>query len=76
MPYEDGQTVMEKLSAQYDEIVSWAEMYDTASIEAKRMIVGHLIKRVDVYRGYKLHIEFNIDFEQFQNGIDISEQAA
>lgn len=74
--YEDGQTVMEKLSAQYDEIVSWAEMYDTASIEAKRMIVGHLIKRVDVYRGYKLHIEFNIDFEQFQNGIDISEQAA
>lgn len=74
--YEDGQAVMEKLSAQYDEIVSWAEMYDTASIEAKRMIVGHLIKRVDVYRGYKLHIEFNIDFEQFQNGIDISEQAA
>lgn len=40
------------------------------------MIVGYLIKRVDVYKGYKLHIEFNIDFEQFREGIVISEQAA
>lgn len=67
---------MEKLGAQYDEIITWSEMYETASMEAKRMIVGYLIKRVDVYRGYKFHIEFNIDFEQFQSGIDISEQVA
>ncbi len=40
------------------------------------MIVGYLIKRVDVYQGYKVHIEFNIDFEQIKNGIDISEQVA
>ncbi len=74
--YEDGQAVMERLKEQYDEITTWSEMYETASLEAKRMIVGYLIKRVDVYQGYKLHIEFNIDFEQFQNGIDISEQVA
>lgn len=67
---------MEKLGAQYDEIITWSEMYETASIEAKRMIVGYLIKRVDVYKSYKLHIEFNIDFEQFREGIDFSEQAA
>lgn len=46
-------------------------MYDTASIEAKKMIVNCLIKRVDVYRDYKLHIDFNIDFEQFSMGLDI-----
>ena len=40
-------------------------MYDTASMEAKKMIVNCLIKRVEVYRDYKLHIDFNIDFEQF-----------
>lgn len=74
--YENGQTVMDRLGAQYDEIITWAEMYETAGIEVKRMIVGYLIKRVEVYRGYKLHIEFNIDFEQFQNGIDISEKVA
>lgn len=74
--YENGQAVIKELSAQYDEIITWAEMYETASLEAKRMIVSYLIKRVDVYRGYKVHIEFNIDFDQFQNGIDISEQVA
>ena len=59
------------LNAQYDDIISWADMYDTASIEAKKMIVSFLIKRVDVYRDYKLHIDFNIDFEQFSMGLDI-----
>ena len=42
----------------------------------KRQIVSCLIKRVDVYRDYKLHINFNIDFEQFSMGIDIISIAA
>ena len=57
-------------------IISWAEMYDTASMEAKKMIVNCLIKRVKVYRDYKLHIDFNIDFEQFTGGLDIVTIAA
>ena len=32
-------------------------MYDSASVE--------------VYRDYRLHIDFNIDFEQFSMGLDI-----
>ena len=60
----------------YDDIVSWADIYDTASMDAKKMIVGCLIKRVDVYRDYKLHIDFNIDFEQFSAGLDIVAIAA
>ena len=47
-----------------------------ADMEAKKMIVSCLIKRVDVYRDYKLHIDFNIDFEQFSMGIDIISIAA
>ena len=27
-------------------------------------------KRIDVCRGYRVHIDFNIDFEQFQFGLD------
>lgn len=34
------------------------------------MIVNYLIKRVEVCRGYKLRVEFNIDFEQFMVGLD------
>lgn len=51
-------------------------MYGTASMEAKKMIVNCLIKRVEVYRDYKLHIDFNIDFEQFSAGLDIAAIAA
>ena len=74
--YEVGQAVMDSLSAQYDDIISWADMYDAASMEAKKMIVNCLIKRVEVYRDYKLHIDFNIDFEQFSLGMDIVNIAA
>ena len=74
--YDEGQAVMASLNAQYDDIISWADMYDTASMEAKKMIVNCLIKRVEVYRDYKLHIDFNIDFEQFSFGMDIVTIAA
>lgn len=39
-------------------------------------IVNCLIKRVEVYRDYKLHIDFNIDLEQFILGKDIVTVAA
>lgn len=64
----------EKLQAElcrsYDEIISWADLYDSASIEAKKMIVNSMIKRIDVFRDYKLKIEFNFDIKQFFLGID------
>ena len=66
--YDEGQAVLASLNAQYDDII----LYDTASIEAKKMIVNCLIKRVDVYRDYKLHI----DIEQFSMGLDIVHIAA
>ena len=74
--YDEGQAVLASLNAQYDDIISWAEMYDTASFEAKKMIVNCLIRRVEVYRDYKLHIDFNIDFGQFSLGLDIMTIAA
>ena len=74
--YDEGQAVLETLNAQYDDIITWADMYDTASMEAKKMIVNCLIRRVEVYEGYKLHIDFNIDFTQFCEGLDIVTIAA
>ena len=74
--YDEGQAVLNALNAQYEDIISWAEMYDQANLEAKKIIVNCLIKRVDVYRGYKLYIDFNIDLEQFSFGKDIVAIAA
>ena len=64
------------LNAQYDDIISWSEIYDTASMEAKKMIVSCLIKRGDVYRDYNLHIDFNIDLNQFSCSLDMITIAA
>ena len=69
--YNEGQAVLNALNVQYKDIISWAEMYDQANLEAKKMIVNCLIKRVEVYRDYKLHIDFNIDLEQFSLGADV-----
>ena len=66
----DGESVLKTLSDSFDELISWAELYDEASFEKKKMIVNCLIKRVEVSRGYKLKVELNIDFEQFMVGID------
>ena len=66
----DGESVLKTLSDSFDELISWAELYDEASFEKKKMIVNCLIKRVEVSRGYNLKVEFNIDFQQFMVGID------
>lgn len=34
------------------------------------MICGYIIKKVSVFRDYRIKIEFNINVEQFLNGID------
>lgn len=63
---------MEKLSTRYDRFVEWSDIYDTATIETKKMIVSQIIERVEVFRDYHLKIKFNISVEQFILGLDIS----
>lgn len=50
--------------------MKWSELYDSATIEAKKMIVNSMIKQIKVFRDYRLEIEFNFDIKQFFLGID------
>ena len=68
---ENRQELMDYLCAQYDQLVSWSELYDSASMEAKKMIVNQLIKRIDVGRDYQINITFNFNYEQFIHGLDV-----
>lgn len=68
--YEKDRELLEAVKDKYDEIMSWTELYDSAPIEAKKMIVSQLIKKINVFSGYDFEIEFNIDLEQFNIGID------
>lgn len=69
---EQSETVMQELQVKYDQFIDWSNAYDTANIETQKMIVAHLIERVDVFRGYELKIKFAISVEQFLIGLDIS----
>ena len=62
--------LLAELSRQYDELISYADLYQNASFEAKKMIVNQLIRRVDVYRGYQIHVAFNFNLAQYFDGLD------
>ena len=66
---EEKQILMKDLSDSYDEFISWSELYDSASLEAKKMIVNTMITRIDVFSGYELTIEFNFNIRQFFEGL-------
>ena len=64
--------LLRQLSDHFDELISWAELYESASLEKKKMVVNALINRIEVSRDYKVKIDFNFDFEQFTQGLDIA----
>lgn len=52
--------------SEYDKIRNWADLYDSCTFAAKKMIMAQFIKAVYVYRDYTLEIEFNVSFEDFK----------
>jgi hypothetical protein len=63
---------MNEMQVQYDEVISWTELYDAADLAAKKMIVANLINRVEVGTDYDIHIDFNIDLEHFNIQLDFA----
>ena len=52
-----------KLHTYYDDFRGWAEEFDAASLEMKRMILSHLIDRVEVGRKYQVTIKLNMEYQ-------------
>ena len=57
--------VLKKLDYYYEQFISWADEFENASLERKKMIICHLIQSIKVRKGYELEIEFNISYQQF-----------
>lgn len=49
----------------YNQFKSWADEFDTATIEQKKMIACQLFKRIEVGRDYKITVELNMTYQQF-----------
>lgn len=68
---EKNSSRAEEIRKDYQRILKWSELFDDSDIATKKMVAGYLIKRIDVYTDYRLHIEFNINFAQFELGLEI-----
>ena len=72
---DDNKFTLDRMSRQYDDILEWSAAYDHVTFPAKKVIVSHIIERVDVYRGYQLNIKLNLSVEQFLSGLDCTPSA-
>ena len=68
---EKNSSRAEEIRRDYRRILKWSELFDESDMATKKMVAGYLIKRIDVYTDYRLHIEFNINFAQFELGLEI-----
>ena len=68
---ESDEKRVKKIQSDYRNLIKWSEIFDKSDIATKKMITGYIINRVYVYSDYKLHIEFNMNMEQFLGGLEI-----
>ncbi len=59
------------IQEQHQRLLSWAEMYDSASQEEKRMVASYIIKAVTLTRDYGIQVEFNISEAQYLSGMEM-----
>jgi len=62
---QDGEQMRDSLSTQFDNLQTWADMYDGCDMETKKMILSRIMKAVRVSRDYEIEIDFTVDFEEF-----------
>ena len=74
MELENESAKVAEMQAEFNRIATWSEIFDSSDIATKKMICGYIIKRVTVYRDYQISVDFNINVEQFLNGIDSTGQ--
>ena len=58
---------IEMVTPAYKQFKSWAEEFDSATMEQKKMIACQLLKRVEVGRDYKISVELNMTYSQLCN---------
>ena len=61
----NSQGAMKKLDFSYEQFRDWAEEFEDANLEQRKMIMGQLISDINVSRGYALEISLDMNYEQF-----------
>lgn len=64
----NSQDMMRQVTRQYNDVLTWADMFSESEMDVKKMIVAQLISAVRVSRDYKIEIDFKISEKQL--GLD------
>lgn len=59
-----------EIEQEYNNIIKWADIYENADFPTKQIIVAHLIDSISVKKGYELTVNFKINLDQFENGLE------
>ena len=63
---DDCKGMADNIRVEYNRILTWADMYEGSSIEARKMILRQIIKKVYIGRHYEVRLELSISFAEYQ----------
>ena len=72
---EDTEQKLQQLILQYRSISDWAEVFDTANNDEKKMILSRIIEKITVDKEYHLEIHFLITLDSFRREVEQLENA-
>ena len=56
---------MSNFRSLYENFKGWAEEYENCTVEQKKMIISQLVDRIEVRKGYRINMVFNMTYKQF-----------
>ena len=67
----EAEILAKEIRESHQRLLSWVDMFDTVSIEEKKMVASYLIKAVTLTRDYGIQIEFNVSEAQYLGGMEM-----
>ncbi|MPM05903.1 hypothetical protein SDC9_52198 [bioreactor metagenome] len=67
---DEAEEKTKALKGDLAQIRTWSEIFDDSDLDTRKMITSYMIKRINVYEGYRLDIEMNMNVQQFLNGLE------
>lgn len=72
---EDTEQKLQQLILQYRSISDWAEVFDAANNDEKKMILSRIIEKITIDKEYHLEIHFLITLDSFRREVEQLENA-
>ena len=63
-----------EIREQHQRLLSWSDMFDSASPQEKKIIASYIIKAVTLTRDYGIQVEFNISEAQYLGGMEMDDK--